>query len=381
MAISLNQKAAAPRRAAAGPWTAGLASAVAGYLAGFRRPVKPAEMIFFNSQLSLMLEVGTSLTGAMQAIASQTANPAFREVLQALLADIREGRQLSEAMRRHPRVFEGVYVSMVKAGETGGFLKGILDRVVEMQERRQSLRSQIRATLTYPAVLSALGLVVVIFILTWVLPRFLGLFEGKEHILPWTTRLMILLSESLRGYWWAYLLGLLALVLGLRAGLATPYGRRLLDGVLMNAPGFGRLTNKISTCDLLRTMGHLMESRVPILESLQVTRETIRNSYYREFVDRIHEHVEQGGRFAQPFASQPHLLESVKQMVAAGEEAGNLSGVMLRLAAFYDTEVDRELKSLASLIEPVALIFLGAVVGLIVSSVILPLFKIAHTVH
>jgi len=149
----------------------------------------------------------------------------------------------------------------------------------------------------------------------------------------------------------------------------------------VSGPLISNLSNKIYTCQLLRTLGNLMESQVPLLESLGVTRATIKNRYFRHFIDRIIEHVREGGKFSQPFATYPYTLESVKQMVATGEEAGNLPRVMLRLAEFYDVEADRELKNFASMMEPIALIVMGGVVGMIVSSVILPLFKIASTVH
>ncbi|MGD8530589.1 MAG: type II secretion system F family protein, partial [Syntrophobacterales bacterium] len=158
-------------------------------------------------------------------------------------------------------------------------------------------------------------------------------------------------------------------------------GQALIDRFCVSAPMVARLYNKIYTCQLLRTLGHLMSSQVPLLEALEVTRATIRNRHFSRFITQIMDHVEKGGRFAQPFTNNPYILDSVKQMVATGEEVGNLPTVMLRLAGFYDTEVDRELKNIASLIEPIALMLLGGVVGVIVASVILPLFRLAHAVH
>jgi type II secretory pathway component PulF len=344
----------------------------------FGRTAKPAEVIFFTSQLSLMLEVGTSLSVALKAIGEQTKNTAFKEVILAMHQDIEEGRQLSEAMKRHPGVFDQVFVSMIKAGETGGFLQKILDRLVEMQEKRQALFTQLRATMTYPVVLFVLSVLVVSFILVVVLPKFTGFFAGKEDLLPLTTRFLMTLSESMQQYWWAYLLSAIGLAVGLKVFKDSEPGRILIDWSSLNVPLIARLCNKIYTCQLLRTLGYLMESQVPLLEALEVNRPVIPNRHYRHFVDQIADHVQQGGRFAQPFAVNPHILDSVKQMVAAGEEAGNLPKVMLRLAEFYDTEVDRELKGLASMIEPMALIVMGAVIGLIVSSVILPMFKLSR---
>lgn len=345
------------------------------------RRIKTKEIILFTSQLSLMLEVGTPLTSSLTAIENQTENPAFKEVIQAMGRDIEEGLQLSDAMRRHPQVFNNVFISMIKAGETGGFLQKILDRLAEMQEKRQALIAQLRSTLTYPAILCLVGLLVVVFILVGVLPKFATFFAGKESILPITTRFLMAMSHSLRGYWWVYLISTVGLIVALKLWKESEPGQALIDRFCVSAPMVARLYNKIYTCQLLRTLGHLMSSQVPLLEALEVTRATIKNRHFSRFITQIMDHVEKGGRFAQPFTTYPYIMDSVKQMVATGEEVGNLPTVMLRLAGFYDTEVDRELKNIASLIEPIALMLLGGVVGVIVASVILPLFRLAHAVH
>jgi type II secretory pathway component PulF len=211
-----------------------------------------------------------------------------------------------------------------------------------------------------------------------VLPKFTTFFAGKESVLPITTRFLMGLSASLRSYWWAYIIVTVGMTIGLKLWKDSESGQNLLDRVCVSGPLLSRLYNKIYTCNLLRTLGHLMDSQVPLLEALEVTRATVKNRYFKRFLDKITEHVEQGGRFSHTFTTYPYILDSVKQMVATGEEVGNLPTVMLRLAAFYDTEVDRELKNISSLIEPVALILLGGVVGVIVASVILPLFRLAH---
>jgi type II secretory pathway component PulF len=270
---------------------------------------------------------------------------------------------------------------MIKAGETGGFLKGIVDRIVEMQEKRQALMTQIRTALTYPVVLCLLAIVVVVFILVGVLPKFTQFFEGKEQILPFTTRFLIVLSASLQGYWWAYVLGAAGLVVGIKWWKDSPPGRATMDLFYVKGPLLSGLCNKIYTCQMLRTLGHLMQSQVPLLEALNVTRSTMKNRYFAHFVSDITSHVEQGGKFAQPFSSYPHITETVKSMVATGEEAGRLPPVMLRLAEFFDSEVDQEMKKLSSMIEPLALIVMGGVVGLIVSSIILPMFKLARAIY
>lgn len=386
MAISLKKGEKAQRLIengdpASSPKTGSLSEQLSRLLRGFGRPVNPREMIFFNSQLSLMLEIGTSLNDALGALRDQIENQAFKEAIQDMLRDIEEGRQLSDAMNRHPRIFDDIFISMIRAGETGGYLKETIDRIAEMQEKRLALITQLRSALTYPVVLCIISLLVVVFALVGILPKFARFFEGKEHILPITTRFLMTMSASMQGYWWAYLIGAAGLVLGLRFFKQSEPGQVLIDRFCVSAPIVARLFNKIFTCQMLRTLGHLMGSQVTILDALGVTRATIRNRYFRKFIDRIAVHVEHGGRFSEPFAAYPYIMDTVKQMVTTGDDAGNLPTVMLRLAEFYDTEVEQELKTLASIIEPLGLIVMGAVVGTIVASVILPMFKLAGALH
>ena len=381
MALTVNHKAttASPNAIEAKP-QARLKKSLTQYRL-FGKSIKPAEVIFFTSQLALMMEIGTPLRNALEAMRNQTKNTDFQEVIQCMIRDVEEGQQLSEAMRRHPHVFNNVFNSMVKAGETGGFLHEILNRLVEMQEKRQALLTQIRSALTYPMFLCLLGFVVVVFVLVGVLPKFTAFFEGKEHILPFTTRFLMAASASLRAYWWIYLVGCAGCVFGLKLFKSSDRGQIFIDWSFIKLPVLSRLSNKINTCSMLRTLGHLMQSAVPILQALDVTRDTIKNLYFKRFIEKIQDHVQQGGKFAQPFSDYPFILDSVKQMVATGENVGNLPEVMLRLAQFYDDEVDRELKNIASLIEPMALVVMGAMVGVIVSSVVLPLFRLAHALH
>lgn len=362
-------RAAAPTRASA-----------AGGFPGWGRRVSGKDLIYFTSQLSLMLEVGTSLTDAVAALELQTANPALRAVLQELRRDMDEGRSFSVALSRYPRVFNGVFVSMVRAGETGGYLRDALERIVEMREKREALIAQVRAALTYPIILAVVASLVVVFVLTGVLPKFVPLFEGKEDILPASTRTLMMLSRSLRAFWWAWALSAAGVCAGVAVFLHSPPGRWLRDRLAVSLPLVGDLTNKILTGQLLRTLGHLLESHVALTDALKVTRLTLQNRFYRGLIDRVEGIVEGGGRLSQAFLGFKHMPPTVRQMVATGEEAGNLYPVMLRLARHYDAEIEQQLKRVASLIEPIALIILGAVVGLIVASVILPLFKMAHAI-
>jgi type II secretory pathway component PulF len=347
----------------------------------FKKRIKPEELVFFFSQLSLMLEIQMPLRNALENIGNQSNNPSFKTAVQAVIVEIEEGRQLSEALGHHPALFKPLYVSMIRAGESGGYLKEILDRIVEMEEKRLALINQIKTALTYPLFLCILSMVTVGFIMVAVLPKFAVLFEGKIHILPWTTRFLIAASHSLREYGWIYLIAGAALALWLPYYINSEQGQAAIDRILVSGPWIARIANKIYTCELMRTLGSLMASRVSLLEALEVTRGTTGNRHFRKFIDQIAVHVQQGGKFSQPLADFPYIPVSVKQMVATGEETGNLPKVLLRLATFYDGEVDRNLKAIAAKIEPLALLMMGGIVGVIVTSVILPIFKLSQALH
>ena len=347
----------------------------------FKRRIKPEELVFFFSQLSLMLEIQMSLRNALENIGNQANNLALKTAVQAVIKEIEEGRQLSEALGHHPDLFKPLYVSMIRAGETGGYLKEILDRIVEIEEKRLALTMEIKTALTYPLFLCVLSVMVVGFIMVAVLPKFVVLFEGKAHILPWTTRFLIAASQSLREYGWVYLIAGIGLAVLLPYVKNSEPGQAVVDRLMVSGPWIAGIANKIYTCELMRTLGSLMASRVPLLEALEVTRTTTGNRHFRKFIEHIALHVQQGGKFSQPLADFPYILPSVKQMVATGEETGNLPKVLLRLAKHYDGEVDRNLKAIAAKIEPMALLVIGGIVGVIVTSVILPIFKLSQALH
>ena len=328
-----------------------------------------------------MLQVGTSLTDAMRALEGQTTNEKFRSIVGDLSRDMEEGRPFSAALKRHPHVFEGVFVSMVGAGESGGYLHDALDRIVEMKEKRQAMIADVRAALTYPIILGVMSTGVIIFVLTGVLPKFMPFFEGKESLLPITTRVLMVSSTALQNYWWAIGIVIAAIVTAVKFFFASTPGRWLIDRLSLALPVIGPLTNRILTGQLLRTMGHLLESHVSLTEAIVITRGTLSNQFYRELLNQVEETVLGGGRLARAFMGFSHMPQSVRQMIETGEESGNLYPVMLRLAKHYDSEIEQDLKRVASLVEPIALVVLGGIVGVIVASVILPLFKLAHAIH
>jgi len=342
-----------------------------------RRSVKQKELFFFLTQLSLMLDVGISLSRAIETIRVQTTNDYFKDILEAMVKDIEEGHQLSAAMTRHPAVFKSVYVNMIRSGETGGFLPKVIDSIIEMLEKQQAIRSRLRGAMAYPVVLCVLAFVVTLFVLIGILPKFMVFFEGKYHILPPTTRMMMGLSVFLRSYWWVCILGSIGLGAGIRAYLPSKAFHRHKDWLAIHFKLFSTLSNNIYTGFFLRTLGTMLENGVPLSEAISIAGNTIENAYYKHYVENIRTIIEEGGHFSAGFAQNKNIHESVKQMIAVGEDVGKLPAVMLKLSQVYERETEESLNQIASLIEPIALIFMGVVVFIIVSSIILPMFRLA----
>ncbi|WP_321416869.1 type II secretion system F family protein [uncultured Desulfobacter sp.] len=345
------------------------------------KAIKSKDIVFFLTQLSMMLEVGISLSNAVSTIANQTGNAKFKAALLAMVDHIEEGNQLSDAMAIHPKIFKPVHINIIRSGETGGILNQALDNIIEIQEKNQGVMSQLKTALVYPSVLCVLAILVTIFVLVGILPKFMAFFEGKTDILPLTTQALMAASLILRNYWWACLIGVSAVVaLGIYY-LKSDVGKSHIDWLLINTPVVAKIANNVYTNLFLRIMGNMLSSNIPLSEALAIAEKSMTNRYYRRFVKTLHDNIEKGSSFAAGFLSNSHIQNSVKQMIFVGEEVGKLPAVMARLVKFYDMEIQQDFKKITSLIEPVALIFMGVVVWIIVSAVILPMFRLAGAIH
>jgi type IV pilus assembly protein PilC len=344
------------------------------------RRVSGKELAFFTSQLALLLETGSSLTEALAAVRSQTANPVLRAALEQAEDDVKGGKLLSTALRQHPALFPTMFTSMVSVGETGGFLADMLQRISQFQMLRQELLSRIWAALTYPLVLLAVSCSVVIFMLTVVLPKFLKLFQGKEAILPLPTKVLMLVSHAFSSYWYLIIGGLLAAGIGAVAALRSPAGREFFDRWVLRVPVVGSLWTITIASRLLRTLGVLLESGIPLLEAISVTRQTVGNTAFISFLDDLEQNVQKGGTLGASFTSSPLFPPAIKQMVHTGEQTGNSGKVMVRMSDYYEGQIALRLKSLTAVIEPIILLVMGTVVGFIALSLFMPLFRLSRTI-
>jgi type II secretory pathway component PulF len=331
---------------------------------------------FFTRQLASLVRSGVPILRALATIAQQTEAPRFRRVVEDLGGAIRDGNMLSDALARHPRLFPRLYVNMVHSGESGGALDTVLSRLAEAREREEELRRKVQAAAAYPALVAVVGLVTVFVLLSFFMPRVVGLFREYRN-LPLPTRMLIGASDFFEESWyWVALVGVLAAVV-LRRLAAGETGRGLLDAVTLRLPLVGRLARESDIARFARTLGLLVESGVAIDRALQLSADTLRNAVLRGEIVRVRdETVRHGAAFSDGLRRSRHFPPFVANMAAVGEEAGRLEEALAEIASFYEKEVDQRTRLLTSLIEPALILVVGAAVGFIVFAMLLPIFKI-----
>ena len=345
------------------------------------KQISTRELIFFSSQLSLMIEIGTPLNEGLSSIARQVKNQEFKKTITNIVVDVEAGALLSTAMGKYPQIFSDVYVSLIKAGENSGELKDMLDRAVIVKEKQERFMDTLKKAMTYPLILCCVSVAVVIFLLTFVFPRFAVLFEEIADILPASTKFLLYLSKSIRSSWLlaAILLGIS--VVSIYAILKSTKGKLMIDKLKMSFPMIKHLFIRIYLVQMMRTLGFLMGCNVPLMEALQITRRGVSNLIFVRFIDETATNLEEGRGMSQSFIDSEFIPESAKQIVKTGEETQNIAKVMLRLSDFYENEIEDQMKKFATIIEPVLLIIMGVVVGGIVMSLILPIFKLSKIAH
>jgi len=346
----------------------------------YKRKIKLGDIIFFTTQLEVMTEMGIGLVPSLKVLYEQIENESFKEVIKRIIADVEEGKMLSYAMGKHPKVFSNVYVSMVKAGETGGVLNEMLKRLTIFEEKLEKMISSLRSAITYPIILTGVAFAIVIFMVSFVLPRFIGIFHGQENLLPGPTRLLLTITNTFRQYWYFFGIFILMTIGGLYYFLRQEKGAYLFDKFKIKAPLTGKLYKNIYLSIMMRIMGAMVDAGIPLLEGIEVTRATMDNKLYTNFIDNVIDNVKRGRGISLPFSESPLIPATIKQMVRTGEASGALGKVMMRMADFYDEETERYIKKLTTFIEPALIVCMGAMVAFIALSIILPIFKMSSTI-
>ena len=353
------------------------AEAVAAPTLERHRPRVPAHTLAQTTrQLADLLGGGLPLLNALMLLAKQTEHPTVRQVIESMVESVREGRSLSEAMSEHPDVFPPLYRSMVKAGEVGGGLEQSLSRVAEFGEHEAELRGRVISAAAYPLFVLAMAIVITIFLIAYVIPKLSLVILDTDQVLPLPTRLLLGVSHLLTRGWWAILLGLFVAWWALRGWLATASGRALTDRLVLRLPGIGLLIRKLETARFVRTLGIMIGQGVPILQALDVVTSNLTNVSLRQAVAQVDDAVREGSSLAAALSATQEFPEFVSNMVAVGEESGTVDAALLKVAGTYEREVDRLLRMLTTILEPLLLLLVGGVVMFIVLSMLLPIFQI-----
>jgi type IV pilus assembly protein PilC len=343
---------------------------------GFRKGVSQAEVAVFTRQFSVMLNAGLPLIQGLEAIGQQHPNPTFKAVLEQVRTDVEAGSTLSAAMARHPKVFDSLFTNMIAAGETGGILDTILQRLSTFIEKIVKLKRALRSALIYPATILTIAVAVVVIILWKVVPVFRTLFQGFGVQLPLLTRIVIAMSGIVERF---AIFGVVFIALGIfgfRSFYKTDKGRHIVDKSLLKFPILGTVFRKIGVARFTRTLATLLTSGVPILEGLNITAKTAGNAILEDVIYTIRKRIEEGGNMCDPMRQSNFFPPMVTQMVAVGESTGEMDAMLVKVADYYEEEVDVVVANLLTILEPFLMVFLGVVVGGIVISMYLPLFKL-----
>jgi type IV pilus assembly protein PilC len=343
--------------------------------------VKTRDVVIFTRQFSTMINAGLPLVQSLSILAQQTENKTLKDITKAVVYDVEAGNTLADALAKHPKAFSGLYVNMVAAGEAGGILDTILMRLATFLEKNDALVRKVKGAMVYPAVIIAVAVIAVAVLLVFVIPTFSSMFASVSMELPLPTRIVIAASDVLTRWWWAIILGAVALVFGFRAYYGTPNGRKNIDGLLLRAPVLGDLLRKSAVSRFTRTLGTLISSGVSILDGLEITAKTAGNRVVHDAVMQSRQSIAGGETIAGPLQSSGVFPPMVISMISVGEQTGGLDEMLTKIADFYDAEVDVAVSALLSLMEPVMIVVLGVIVGGMVVAMYLPIFDMVNAIQ
>jgi type IV pilus assembly protein PilC len=338
--------------------------------------VKQKMLVTFTRQFSTLQDAGLPVLRSLRILERQMKPSVLKNGLIDVVDDVESGSSLSEAMGKHRKCFSKLYVNMVKAGEAGGALEVILQRLADFLEKGQSLKSKIIGAMVYPAVVIFVAVAILTFIMVMIIPKFKKIFDEFGLTLPWATQTLIRASTWMSEYWWTIPLFPMALYLLIKLIRLSRAGNYALDRCTLWIPVVGELVEKTIVARTMRTLGTLISSGVPILEAINIVKETANNAVFERMFQRVFESIREGDTIADPLKESRLVDDMVVNMVEVGEETGDLDSMLYKIADFYDEWVDNLVKSLISLLEPIMIVFLGFTIGAIVISLFLPLIKL-----
>jgi type IV pilus assembly protein PilC len=344
------------------------------------RKVPPKTLAVFTRQFSVMIDAGLPLVQCLEILANQQEHKNFQKILLQVRQDVEAGSTLADAMRRHPKAFNNLYVNMVAAGEAGGILDTILQRLSVYIEKAVKLASQVKSALIYPIAVICIAAIVVAVILLKVIPTFAALFTSLGAELPFPTRMVIIASNFLARYFIFFIIGIGAAIFAFNRYYATYRGRRVVDGMILKLPVLGMIMRKIAVARFCRTLATLTSSGVPILEALDITARTSGNAIIEDAIQDVRKSVEGGKTIVEPLRDSGIFPNMVVQMIGVGEQTGALDQMLNKIGDFYEDEVDAAVAGLVKLLEPVMIFVLGVIIGGIVIAMYLPMFTLINKI-
>ncbi len=351
-------------------------SARAAATARFSGKVKDKEMAIFTRQFSTMVDAGLPLVQCLTILSEQSDSKTLRAVTSKVAGSVEAGSTLADALRRHPKTFDELFVNLVEVGEAGGILDTVLQRLSVYIEKAAALKRKVKSAMVYPATIISVAFIVVLFMLTFVIPTFATMFSSMGADLPLPTVIVIKLSNFVSSYWWLVIAAVAGVVFGIRAYYRTEGGKSVIDALLLKLPVFGTLIRKVAVARFTRTLGTLVSSGVPILEGLRITARTAGNRVVERAVLETRASVTAGKTLAEPLKTSTVFPPMVVQMISVGEQTGALDAMLNKIADFYDDEVDTAVGALTALLEPLMIVFLGVIIGGLVIAMYLPIFRL-----
>ena len=341
----------------------------------FLKRVKPREVHAFTRQLATLLGAGVPLVASLDSIISLKSSPILTKIIAQVKESVNQGNSLTFSLLQHPKIFSNFYINMVRSGEASGSLDVVLAHLAEFGENQQALRGRFKAALAYPVFMSFIGIFVLFFLITFIVPNITKIFTEMHHTLPLPTIILINVSNFLLSYWWIIVLAILGSIILIKYSKNRPSVRYMLDKLKLSLPIFGSINQQIVLARFGRTLGSLLQSGVSLLTSLQIARNIVNNVLFTDVLEKAEDEIRAGKSLASSLAKSRYVQSIVVQMISVGEQSGELESMLNKIAETYEREVESRIMALTSMLEPVMILIMGLIVGFVVISILLPIFE------
>ncbi|MDD5005120.1 MAG: type II secretion system F family protein [Candidatus Omnitrophica bacterium] len=341
-----------------------------------RGRVKFSDIVTFSRQISNLLDSGLTILAALMLVLKQTLKPSLKSVIEEIIEDLKEGKTFSYSLSRHPNIFSGLYVSLIKSGETGGFLEDTMKRIADFMESEEELRAKVRSAMIYPILIAIVGIITIFVLLSFVVPKLVLVFEDFGQTLPLPTQVLVSLSYLLSRYWWLVVLFITLIIFIINRISKTQEGRIFIDRFKLKIPVLGTIVLKRQIERFCRILATLLGNGVTILPSLEVVRDIMENNILKREIEKMRLEIRDGSSLTKAMSKSRHFPVSVINIISVGEESGSLEKVLQKISANYEREIDRDLRDFTSLLEPLMILVMGLIVAFIVTAMLLPIFQI-----